>query len=351
MKLRTHPFQENAWYAAALSAEVTRTPLRRLILGDAVVLFRAEAGDPVVLEDRCCHRSAPLSPGRLIGDTIECPYHGLCFDPSGACTHVPGQMDIPANAKVRSFAVAERYGMVWIWGGDKDGADPAKLPDWRWSEDPGWTSRAGSFHIPCHYMLSVDNLMDLSHVGYVHKTTIGSAQDGEEAIVDTFTEAGHVTVRRWTKNRRPPPAYRDKLGMDERVDRWQMIEFRAPCYVRTFKGMGLNVFGATGYHFSSVEADAPSGALTVSRGHTCITPETETSCHYFTVHSHRGELSAERMDGIWKATVETLEQDIDILARTQDNIALNPNADMVFIAVDEGVEKARQLARMAERRE
>ncbi len=351
MKLRTHGFQRNAWYAAALSDEVTRTPLRRIILNDPVVFYRTEAGEAVALEDRCCHRLSPLSPGQLIGDTIECPYHGLCFDKSGACTHVPGQVDIPAHARVRAYAIVERYGLIWTWAGDSADADEGKMPDWRWAEDDDWTTIGGYFNIPCHYMMSVDNLMDLSHVGYVHKTTIGSALDGEEAEIDTFAENDHVTVRRWTRNRPPPPAYAKQHGIEGLVDRWQIIEFRAPCHLRTFKGMGPNMYGADGFDFTSAEADAPEGPLSVSRGNTCITPETETSCHYFTMHCHLGAVPKERLDRIWASTVETLNQDVDILARTQENIAFNPDADLVYIHVDEGVEKARQLARVAARKE
>ena len=351
MKLRSHALQRNAWYAAAMGDEVTREPMRRIILGDPVVLFRKRAGEAVALEDRCCHRLSPLSPGQLINDTIECPYHGLCFNSEGVCTHVPGQVDVPEHARVRAYAAIERYGIVWIWAGEAAGADVTRMPDWRWVEDEGWTVKGGRFSIPCHYMMSVDNLMDLSHVGYVHKTTIGSALDGEEAEIDTFAEKDHVTVRRWTRNRPPPPAYAAKHGVEGLVDRWQIIEFRAPCHVRTFKGMGPNMYGVEGFDFTSAEADAPESAVTVSRGNTCITPETETSCHYFTVHCHRGHVEEERLNQIWASTVETLNQDVDILARTQENIAYNPDADLVFIHVDEGVEKARQLARMAVRME
>ncbi len=351
MKLRTHAFQKNAWYAAAMAEEVTREPMRRIILNDPVVLFRTRDGEAVALEDRCCHRLAPLSAGRLLDDTIECPYHGLCFDKKGACTHIPGQVEVPEHAKVRAYAVIERYGMIWIWGGEESEADESSVPDWRWVEDDGWTTKGGYFNIPCHYMMSVDNLMDLSHVGYVHKTTIGSALDGEEAEIDTFATDEHVTVRRWTRNRPPPPAYAAKYGIEGQVDRWQIIEFRAPCHMRTFKGMGPDMYGADGFEFISAEADAPDHAKTVSRGNTCITPETETSCHYFTMHCYRGHLDEEQLNQIWDSTVETLNQDVVILTQTQENIGYNPDADLVFIHVDEGVEKARQLARMAVKKE
>ena len=343
------PLQRSAWYAAAESAEVTRKPFRRIILDEPLVLFRTEDGDPVGLEDICCHRLAPLSPGQLIGDTIECPYHGLRFDAEGKCTHIPGSESIPARARVRKYPLLERYGFVWTWPGDPDLADPALVPDWRWAEDPDWSSMAGSFRIGCNFMLSVDNLMDLSHIGYVHKTTIGTASDGERAEIDTIASPDRITVRRWLEKQPPPPSYRKSLGRNAPVDRWQIIEFRPPCYVRTFKGFGENARGRPGYDFDSAESDPPEGALAVSRGNTCVTPETENSCHYFTVHCHYRRFDKDGLKSIWDSTVETLEQDIEILELTQKNIELASGSSMVYIPVDEGVEKARQIARMSAR--
>ncbi len=343
------PYQRNAWYAASLGADVTEQPLRRLIMNEPVVLFRTSDGLPAALEDRCCHRLAPLSPGQLIADEIECPYHGLRFDRHGHCTHVPGQTDIPRRACVQSYPLAERYGFVWIWMGNPDRADLALLPDWHWAEDDAWTSLHGAFHIDCHYMLSIDNLMDLSHIGYVHKTTIGSASDGEMAQVNTLSQNDRVTVRRWVPDQPPSPTYRKKLGSADPIDRWQLIEFQPPCYIRTFKGLGHRIHGKPGYDFTSADSDPPEGALSVSRGNTCVTPETDASCHYFTVHCHYRETDKDMLDMIWRQTVETLNQDIEILKLTQENMETKPDASMVFIHVDEGVEKARQLARLAAR--
>ena len=339
------PFQKEAWYAVAKSDEVTRTPKRRLVLGQPLVLYRTEAGQAVSLEDRCCHRLAPLSPGKLIGDCIECPYHGLRFDSSGACTFVPGQETIPRRAVVRAYTLIERHALIWAWMGEGQ-PEPETLPDWRWAEDADWSVRSGYFHINCSYVLSVDNLMDLSHIGYVHATTIGSASDAEEAEVDTIVDGGRVTVRRWVENQPPSPGLQKRFG-PEPVDRWQLIEFQAPCYIRTFKGMGKAIFGRPGFEFTSVEADPPEGVLSVSRGNTCVTPETETTCHYFTVHCHFRPPSERDVDRAWQLAVDTLQQDVAILEQTQENMALNPSVPMVFIHVDEGVEKARQAMRMA----
>ena len=123
-------FLRNCWYVAAWDHEVTRMNLlRRVLLDEPVVFYRTEDGRPVALADRCCHRHAPLSRGRLRGDALECPYHGFTYDPSGACILVPGQANIPPGARVRSYPVVERYNLVFIWTGDPDKADPKLILD------------------------------------------------------------------------------------------------------------------------------------------------------------------------------------------------------------------------------
>src|SRR5581483_10179825 len=103
----TGKYQLNAWYAAAFADEVGRAPLARVLLGEPVVLYRREDGVPVALEDRCCHRRAPLSKGKVIGDRLQCGYHGFTVDGSGACVAIPGQDRVPASVGVRSYPLAE----------------------------------------------------------------------------------------------------------------------------------------------------------------------------------------------------------------------------------------------------
>jgi phenylpropionate dioxygenase-like ring-hydroxylating dioxygenase large terminal subunit len=83
-------FLRNFWYVAAYGHEVTRNPLGRVILGEPIVFFRKQDGTPVALEDRCAHRHLPLSMGRLVGDLLQCRYHGLCYDGTGQCVKIPG---------------------------------------------------------------------------------------------------------------------------------------------------------------------------------------------------------------------------------------------------------------------
>ncbi|MDB5717660.1 MAG: Vanillate O-demethylase oxygenase subunit, partial [Sphingomonas bacterium] len=112
-------YLRNCWYAAAWPHEVSEAPLARKLLDHHVVLYRTTDGVAHALEDRCPHRFAPLSMGRLIDDQLQCPYHGLRFGTDGACVYNPHYDALPRAAKVASYPLLDRYGMLWIWMGDE----------------------------------------------------------------------------------------------------------------------------------------------------------------------------------------------------------------------------------------
>src|SRR5947207_3301870 len=108
----------NAWYIAAWADELGASPLARRICNEPVVLFRDGDGRAAALEDRCCHRAAPLHLGAVVEGGIQCGYHGLTFDASGRCVAIPGQSRIPEEARVRPYPVVEKNQLVWLWMGD-----------------------------------------------------------------------------------------------------------------------------------------------------------------------------------------------------------------------------------------
>jgi vanillate O-demethylase monooxygenase subunit len=125
-------FLKNTWYVAALAREVTRfAPLARKLLCENVVIFRSHGGRVAALEDRCPHRFAPLSMGRMSRDGLVCGYHGMEFDADGKCIANPTQPDEPIGPRacVRSYPVVERHNLIWIWMGDASLADEAAIPD------------------------------------------------------------------------------------------------------------------------------------------------------------------------------------------------------------------------------
>jgi phenylpropionate dioxygenase-like ring-hydroxylating dioxygenase large terminal subunit len=107
-------FVRNAWYVAAWADQLGEQVLARRICNDPVVLFRQKDGKVAALEDRCCHRAAPLQYGQVVRRGLQCGYHGLVFDGTGQCVHIPWQEQIPADARVRSYPVMEKDALIWI---------------------------------------------------------------------------------------------------------------------------------------------------------------------------------------------------------------------------------------------
>ncbi len=221
-------FLRNGWYSALWRHELADKPVAKTFLGEKVVLFRTAGGKAGALEDCCCHRAAPLSLGEVAGETLACGYHGLKFDVHGKCVAVPGQAEVPSGAKVRSYPVAEKWNVVWIWMGDPAQADPAKIPDMPWLSDPKWTTTPGRLHVNSNYQFIVDNLLDLTHVSYVHKNTL--AGDPREATTPTKTERLNdgVRVGRWMLDFAPPPLFAKAGNFTGTVDRWQFATWHPP---------------------------------------------------------------------------------------------------------------------------
>lgn len=191
----------NAWYAAAWSDEIAQVPFARTILDQPLVFYRDSAGRPIALFDTCPHRFAPLSLGRVDGDRITCGYHGLQFGPGGVCLRNPhGKGVVTSALSVRAYRVEERYGLVWTWMGNAVEADPALLPIIPALAKPDLTWVKGSLHVPANYQLIIDNLLDLTHVEFLHpflsspgnseRTKVSAKQEGDRvsALYDIHDE-------------------------------------------------------------------------------------------------------------------------------------------------------------------
>ncbi|MGV7242786.1 aromatic ring-hydroxylating dioxygenase subunit alpha [Caballeronia sp. M23-90] len=223
-------FVRNAWYVAARSDEVGPGLHATRLLGDAVVLYRKLDGAVVALEDACPHRKLPLSMGRLKGEHVECGYHGLTFDGAGTCVRAPGNARIPPGARVQSYPAHERYGLVWLWMGPPEHADPAaiiEVPEWG---DPAWGINQGdAMTVDCHYLYVTDNLLDPSHVAWVHPSSFGNAACEGEPL-STLENGKGVTVSRWMRNAEVAPFYARYVKFSGRCDRKQQYEVRFPSH-------------------------------------------------------------------------------------------------------------------------
>ena len=322
-------FLRKAWYVAAWDSEVSAEPLARTLLGEPVVLFRTKDGSPVALEDRCCHRQLPLSMGKVIGDEIQCGYHGLRFDGQGRCTQVPGQALVPPGAAVRGYRLCERWGWIWIWMGDPHLADESAIPDWWYMDHPDWKLIPGNgakpLHTKCNYQLITDNLLDLSHVGYVHPDTIGN-----ETVVEfpVKTERGidRVTVTRLMPDVAPPPFHRMAGGFKGNVDRWMIVEAALPGLIDVDVG----------------SAEVGSGVLQGDRlqgiayhALNAPTPETETTTHLFYGHPRLFQTDSAEMDEVYRRDfLRIFMEDVTIVEAQQMSMDKAPSEEWVDINVD-----------------
>jgi len=328
-------FLKDYWYVAAWSNEVTAEPLARMFLGEHVVLYRTPGGQVVALEDRCCHRQLPLSMGKVLGERLQCGYHGLVFAPDGACVEVPGQSTVPPGARIRSYPVTERWGWVWIWMGQADAADDARIPDFHELDNPGWRARGSRIPMRCDYRLAVDNLLDLSHMTFVHQTTLGNAAVVDAADVKTERHSAGVRVTRWMIDVPAPPMYCKLMDFNTNIDRWQIIDFDPPCFVKLDLGGAPTGTGA-------VQGDRSKGFE--RRSLNAITPETEASVHYFWADAHNFNLDQPAVtDLLYEQVLEAFIEDRAVMEAQQVSLERAPGRALVDINGDAGGLEARRI--------
>jgi vanillate O-demethylase monooxygenase subunit len=262
------PFLRNCWYVAAWSGEVGDKPVGRRLLDEPVVLYRLPSGQPVALGGRCPHRFAPLHLGKVIGEDIECPYHGLRFSAKGACVFNPqGAGATPQALKTRSYPLIERFGALWIWTGDPGRADPAVLPDYPFLADPARARVEGYLHTKANYELLTDNIMDLGHVDFLHAGSLG-CEATAKAKTTVRRQGSTIFCDRWMADdfQGPLPSWLfERAG--QRVDAWADVRWDPPALMVLTFGM------------ADVGAPRQSGLETVNAHF--MTPETEFSTHYF----------------------------------------------------------------------
>jgi phenylpropionate dioxygenase-like ring-hydroxylating dioxygenase large terminal subunit len=221
-------FLRNSWWVAARSDEIGQDLVPLKILGDDIVFLRKANGDPAALEDACCHRKLPLSMGQRRGDHVVCGYHGLTFDPAGTCIASPTQVRIPPNARVRSYPVADRWGFIWIWMGNPALADAGKIIAIENHDDPRWgLTMGGMMTCACNYLYLTDNLLDPSHVAWVHRTSFAGSGTEDTPLDIEMIDDG-VVVRRWIRDVEVPPFYAPLVKFVGRCDRLQHYEVRYP---------------------------------------------------------------------------------------------------------------------------
>ena len=327
-------FLRNAWYMACWASELADSAmLRRRLLGDPVLLFRKLDGSIAALVDRCPHRFAPLSMGTRDGDHVTCAYHGLTFDSEGACVGNPFSQTLPKAANIRSFPAAERDGIIWFWPGEPALAAAAPLPDFSALAEP-WaeTPLAGHTLMSAPYQYGTDNLMDLSHIEFVHKGSFagnGVIFAGQHEVV----EDGDFLHSNWyMRDVAAPPHTMGVFDPAMRCDHWLDMRWQAPA----------SMYLAIG----AVPAGAPRGDQPVMAHQAHIlTPETATTTHYFWATT-RGRPPSDEGDGFLRAlfTQAFDDEDKPIIEAAYANLDGADFWDMkpAFLGIDAGGTRARR---------
>jgi len=331
-------FPKNAWYVACTPDEINGRPLGRMICEERICLFRGPDGAVAAMEDFCPHRGAPLSLGTVDNGVLTCGYHGLQMGCDGRTIAMPGQRvdRFPPN---RQFAVAERYGYVWLWPGEFETANPDTIPKPAWADRDDWAVGGGMFNVKCDYRLLIDNLMDLTHETYVHKGSIGQKEIDDVPPVTTF-EADEVRTERQMTDLIAPPFWASAMvshGLDPeaKVDRWQVCRFVAPSNVLIDVGVALAGRGG-------LQADPASRVSGIVVDY--ITPESESSCWYFWgMARHFRTEDPDLTDSIRKGQEQIFSEDLEMLERQQQNLAERPDRKLLKLNIDAGGVHARRI--------
>lgn len=323
----------NQWYCAAFGHELKQQPMARTFLNEPVVLYRAANGQPVAFEDRCCHRRAPLSEGKIEGDNLRCGYHGLVYNPAGKVIWAPGQDHFPAGAQVRAYPIVEQHGWVWIWMGEPALAATVPPPNYDKYDDPNWASYDELIPIKSNYFLVVDNLLDLSHLPFLHAATIGSPEDTNPNL--KWERGGDwIKGTRIARGLSPSPRNRQE-GLDFRFDRTQIMHFEPPSQVTI--DILSNEFGKQ----YGAPDDRMNRRIII---YDAITPETDTTCLYFWAISRDYAIHDQKVTELGrKATSTAFHEDQSMLEKQQRTIDREPDAPQIDLVGDSGGLQARRI--------
>ena len=328
-----YPFEQ--WWIAAYSGEITRRPLQRTILDRPLVFYRTEGGEAVALAGLCPHRLYPLVKGRLQNDAIQCGYHGFTYDKTGRCIHIPSQDRVPPKFGVRRYPSIERGGVIWVWTGDTL-ADSSRLSNLHsiGLDGPGWTVEHHPLTtVKARYQLLIDNLLDLSHISFVHAMSIPGGGSVVHIPVEIVDSAGSLNVRRIGRGLPNNPYLKFLFPEhDGPVDQDFDAEYLGPHLIRT--GGAIHASGA-------VDPSAPRelGVTNFLHG---ITPETPSSVHYF-VMTARNFRAADPAIGAANihmgtliqpedvAVIESIECNVDRFADTRRELSCAADAGAIAV--------------------
>lgn len=329
-------YLRNAWYVAAWSSEIGRGLFERTILEQPILLYRKENGEIAAIGNACPHRFAPLSMGRLVGDVVQCRYHGLRFDASGACILNPhGDGMIPPRMRTPSYQVVERHGAVWLWFGDTDKVDPATIPDFSCHLDPELAFVGGVIEMKANYELITDNLLDLAHSEFVHEGLL-SSPGYTASKLQTIEKGTTIYANRWAPRCDAMPAFHmifegHKEG--DPVDHWAYMRWDAPAHMLLDVGI--------------THPGQPRTQGAWIYGTDILTPKDATTTYYFWGITRAYKQNDPAAGELWRQVIKgAFEGQDQVVIEAQQRILGTrrfEEANPVMFASDVAAQRARKL--------
>ena len=332
-------FPKNCWYCAGWDYELSQGKnalLARRIADEPLVLYRKPDGGVVAMEDRCPHRQAALHLGRKEGDSLRCMYHGMKFGPDGRCTEVSGQSRIPEGANVRTYPVVEKDNWIWVWMGAPEKADPRCICFAVGPGDTNWHLRTSKIAVNANYRLEIANLMDLSHLTWIHQNTLGGSDMWVQTKPQRTVLPRGINTKYWFYSA-PPPAFARHLFPSEAVfDMFIDVDVTLPCnFVLRFQA-----------YTPGTVTDGPSNGQLILDTYSsqAVTPRDEEWVDYY---YSWGTSVATGTPGMSEMLLETASaafvEDKAVLEAQWRNVKERPHAKQVGILLDAGPERMLSL--------
>lgn len=336
-------YARNAWYVAAWSEQVEDgKPFAVTILDEPVVIYRGESGRLAALEDRCVHRLAPLSLGRCEGDRLRCMYHGLLFSPEGKVVEIPGQAQVPPQARVRAYPIAERHSWIWVWMGDAAAADETLIPPAVGLDHPDYILGHGHLDYAAEARLINDNLLDFSHLSFVHAQSFQAGPEFADTQAQITPLERGIRYERWIENSLGSSSRRSPVPMDS----YMAYDFLIPG-VLLMTGGTFPLGTAKACDFGAPDVAQAVGGVTFTSQ--AVTPLTEkTSRYFFSWGPHRDHGDEAMRDALMVIADQAFGEDKVMIEAQQQVINRTANPRVMPTAHDKGVTMFNRLVeRMA----
>jgi phenylpropionate dioxygenase-like ring-hydroxylating dioxygenase large terminal subunit len=325
-------YVRNAWYVASWAHDLKpNMPVGMRILDEPIVLWRNSEGALTALQDRCVHRMAPLSLGRCEGDKLRCMYHGMLFNRHGTVVEIPGQPKIPDHARVRAFPVVERHSWVWVWMGEAAAADESLIPAAVGLDHPDYILGYGQLDYAAEARLINDNLLDFSHLSYVHANSFGAKEDwARDRPKITPVERG-LRVERWLMSQSGIPG----RSIDQPTDNYSYYDFLLPGVLLMTGGVFPAGTAQALQHAAPNLDEALTGRTFTSQA---VTPMTaKTSRYFFSWGPHCKHGDAALRDTLMGIAGLAFAEDRTIIEAQQRVIDATAAPRIMPISADRGV--------------